>query len=103
MTVIILTLVIIGYIFIATEAFNHINKAAVAIFVGVAAWLLYMLSGELYIKAEHAEDYTTFILEGGRTFNSFVFESGNNSAVSKAPDFQLYVPSTATLFPPEVT
>ena len=72
MTVIILTLVIIGYIFIATEAFNHINKAAVAIFVGVAAWLLYMLSGELYIKAEHAEDYTTFILEGGRTFNSFV-------------------------------
>ena len=94
MTVIILTLVIIGYIFIATEAFNHINKAAVAIFVGVAAWLLYMLSGELYIKAEHAEDYTTFILEGGRTFNSFVAHNVFPKYIAEACEVILFLLAT---------
>ena len=94
MTVIILTLVIIGYIFIATEAFNHINKAAVAIFVGVAAWLLYMLSGELYIKTEHAEDYTTFILEGGRTFNSFVAHNVFPKYIAEACEVILFLLAT---------
>ena len=72
MTVIILTLVIIGYIFIATEAFTHINKAAVAVFVGVAAWLLYMLTGDSYVKAEHRDDFMMFVLGGGKSFNAYV-------------------------------
>lgn len=94
MTVIILTLVIIGYIFIATEAFTHINKAAVAVFVGVAAWLLYMLSGELYVKAEHAEDYTTFILDGGRTFNNFVAKNVFSKYIADACEVILFLLAT---------
>lgn len=91
MTVIILTLVIIGYIFIATEAFNHINKAAVAIFVGVAAWLLYMLMGSYYVKAEHSMDYTSYILNGGNSFNGFVAKTIFSKYITGACEVVLFL------------
>lgn len=94
MTVIILTLVIVGYIFIATESLNHINKAAVAVFVGVAAWLLYMLTGEYYVKAEHRDDFMTFVLEGGASFNAFVAKNVFSKYIADACEVVLFLLAT---------
>lgn len=94
MTVIILTLVIIGYIFIATEFFNHINKAAVAVFVGVASWLLYMLAGDDYVKSEHAVDYATYILSGGNEYSSYVAKFVFSRYVSEACEVVLFLLAT---------
>ncbi len=94
MTVIILTLVIIGYIFIATEAFTHINKAAVAVFVGVAAWLLYMLTGDSYVKAEHRDDFMMFVLGGGKSFNAYVAKNIFSKYITDACEVVLFLLAT---------
>lgn len=62
MTAIIIILVISGYMLMATRAWNNISKAAIAIFIGVAAWLLYMLDGAQFVRNEHAEEFSKYIL-----------------------------------------
>ena len=94
MTVVILTLVIIGYIVIATEAFHHINKAAVAIFVGVAAWLLYTLAGRDFVRAEHATDFATYFLSGGDSYNVFIAQSLFSRYISSACEVVLFLLAT---------
>lgn len=45
MTLVIITIILIGYFLIATEKFTNVNKAAVAIFVGTLGWILYICYG----------------------------------------------------------
>lgn len=94
MTVVILTLVIIGYIFIATEFFLHINKAAVAVFVGVAVWILYMLAGPQYVKAEHAADFTDYFLSGGDSYNVFIATNVFSRYITAACEVILFLLAT---------
>ena len=61
MTIIILTVVLFGCIAIATEHITNINKAAVAMFVGVICWTLYMLDGREYVQMMYAVDYAEFL------------------------------------------
>lgn len=61
MTLVIAVILIIGYVLIATENFNHINKAAVAMFIGVCGWILYMCNGSNYVMSEHADNYLDFL------------------------------------------
>ena len=78
MTAVILILIIIGYVLIATRAWNHINKAAIAVFIGVAAWLLYILNGFQYAKSEHADELTSYFLStAGDTFSIKEFISSH--------------------------
>ena len=91
MTVLILFLVITGYIFIAAEFFTHINKAAVAVFAGVAAWLLYMLTGEGYVNAEHAEDFAFYQLSGGNSFNAFIAKNVFSKYIGDACEVILFL------------
>lgn len=61
MTIAIGILMLFGYIFIATEHMTNINKAAVAMFVGVVGWILFMLTGTEYISVIHADEWNTFL------------------------------------------
>lgn len=58
---IILSILIIGLILIATENINGMNKAAVAMFVGVLCWLLYIGYGTTFVIAEHQIDFLSFL------------------------------------------
>lgn len=61
MTIIILTIVLIGYALIATEYFTNINKAAVAIFLGAAGWVLYICYGSDFVMSQHPAEYGRFL------------------------------------------
>ena len=61
MTLIIVTVLLLGYCAIATEHLTNINKAAVAMFIGVTAWTLYMLAGNHYVALFYADDYAHFL------------------------------------------
>lgn len=61
MTVIIVILFLIGYIAIATEHITNVNKAAVAMFLGVTGWILYMVAGKYYVYHMHMEDYMLYL------------------------------------------
>lgn len=70
MAVIILAILLIGLLLIATESVNHINKAAVAMFVGVICWLLYIAHGAEFIINEHPFDFLSYISSHNVTANS---------------------------------
>lgn len=61
MTIAIVVVILLGYLFIATEHITHVNKALVAIFCGTVGWVLFMCTGTSFINAVHAEEYQTFL------------------------------------------
>ena len=67
MTVIIAIVLLLGYCAIATEHITNINKAAVAMFLGVIVWTLYMVAGKQYVEMMYAEEYADFL--GGNVSN----------------------------------
>lgn len=61
MTLIILGISLIGLLLIATESFNHISKAAVAMFAGVSCWLLFIVYGKDFVLAHHAANFVDYL------------------------------------------
>lgn len=61
MTAIIVSILIIGYIGIATEHITKINKAAIAMFLGTVGWVLYILYGKNYVLHFYPEQLSTFL------------------------------------------
>ena len=61
MTLIIVAVLLVGYLLVATEHINHISRAAVAMFTGVIAWLVYMLRGGTFLKKVHPEEYFSYL------------------------------------------
>lgn len=59
--IIIVAVLFIGLVLIATENFNKINKAAVAMFMGILCWLLYIGYGTSFVVAEHQIDFLSFL------------------------------------------
>ncbi|MCD8318636.1 MAG: sodium:proton antiporter NhaD [Paraprevotella sp.] len=74
MTIVIVTVLILGYCAIATEHITNINKAAVAMFLGVICWTLYMVAGKQYVEMRYAEEYATFL-------------AGNSSSITSLKNF----------------
>ena len=64
MSLLIVTILLIGYILIATENYTNVNKAAVAIFVGTVGWVLYISFGTDFVMKQHQEAYLDFLAGG---------------------------------------
>ena len=65
MTIAIVVVILLGYLFIATEHVTHVNKALVAILCGTVGWVLFMCTGTSFINAMHAEEYQA-LLDGSQ-------------------------------------
>lgn len=61
MAVVLLVIVLIGLVLIATESVNRINKAAVAMFIGVSCWLLFIAYGREFMT----NSYPTVLADAG--------------------------------------
>lgn len=61
MTLIIVLILLVGYVGIATEHITHVNKAAIAMFLGVVAWMLLIMEGSSYLFAQHISDFLSFL------------------------------------------
>ena len=62
MTAIILCVILAGFLLIATESFHRINKAAVAMLMGVLCWMLYIGYGTDYVMQEHGSQFSDFLI-----------------------------------------
>ena len=58
---IIISILFIGLVLIATENINRMNKAAVAMFMGVICWLLYIGYGTSFVVSEHQIDFLSYL------------------------------------------
>ena len=51
----------LGYLLIAFEHKIQINKAAVAVTLGMSLWVMYIYAGDSLIKGVNAEDFAHFL------------------------------------------
>ena len=68
--IIIVAILSFGLALIATENFNKMNKAAVAMFMGIVCWLLYISYGTSFVVAEHQIDFLSYLSNNSVTPNS---------------------------------
>ena len=68
MTIIVVLILLLGCLLIATSHLTHINKAAVAVFVGTVGWVLYICYGTDFVMGQHPGEYMEFL--GGDSHSS---------------------------------
>jgi Na+/H+ antiporter NhaD/arsenite permease-like protein len=100
MTIVIVTILLIGFFLIATEKYTNVNKAAVAIFVGTLGWILYISYGTDFVMSQHASDYQLFL--GGAEHSSsavkqFIAQNVLLKYVGKASEIVLFLLATMTI------
>ena len=78
MTLIIVSILLVGLFLIATENFTNINKTAVAIFIGTLGWMLYIGNGTEFVMSQHAEEYMAYLGDGtssGKMVKQFIAQN----------------------------
>lgn len=62
MTLVIVSILIIGYVLISTGWMTNVNRAAVAVFMGTVGWVLYICYGTDFVLAQHPREYSDFLM-----------------------------------------
>ena len=62
MTLVIVSILIIGYVLISTGWMTNVNRAAVAVFMGTVGWVLYICYGTDFELAQHPREYSDFLM-----------------------------------------
>ena len=62
MTLVIVSILIIGYVLISTGWMTNVNRAAVAVFMGTVGGGLYICYGTDFVLAQHPREYSDFLM-----------------------------------------
>ena len=100
MTLIIVAILIVSYLFIATERLTNINKAAIAVFAGTVGWVLYICWGSDFIMSNHQGEYLSFLHGATATSDavkSYIWQNIFIQCVGKASEVVLFLLATMTI------
>ena len=61
MALLIVSILLIGFVLIATGYATNVNRAAIAMFVGTAGWVLYICYGTDFVMSQHPDGYADFL------------------------------------------
>lgn len=100
MTIIIVTLLILGYLLIATGHLTGVNKAAIAMFIGTVGWVLYVCWGTDFVMRLHPAEYEAFL--NGReadslTIKEFIHDNIFLYYVGRAASVVIYLLATMSI------
>lgn len=100
MALVIVSILLIGYVLIATGYATNVNRAAVAMFVGTAGWVLYICFGTDFVMSQHQGAYLEF-LSGTATSSSnvkqFIAEDIFIKYVGRGAEIVLFLLATMTI------
>lgn len=68
MVFVLVSILLIGYMLIATGYVTNVNRAAIAMFIGTLGWVLYICYGTDFVMSQHQQAYYDFL--GGATSSS---------------------------------
>lgn len=100
MTLLIVAVLVASYLLMSTVQVNRLNRAAIAMFCGVIAWLLYMLHGEGFLALVHPAEYVDYLIQkrmSGVAITGFVARSILPSYISEACAVILFLVATNTI------
>lgn len=100
MTLIIVLLLLLSYLLIATGHLTNVNKAAIAMFIAAAGWVVYICYGTDYVMARHAADYQEFL--GGAATSSdqvklYIYNNVFLNYVGKAAAIVMFLLATMAI------
>ena len=100
MALVIVSILLIGYVLIATGYATNVNRAAVAMFVGTAGWVLYICFGTDFVMSQYQGEYLEF-LSGTAASSSnvkhFIAEDIFIKYVGRAAEIVLFLLATMTI------
>ncbi len=100
MTLIIVLMLVAAYLLIATGHLTGVNKAAIAMFLGTAGWVVYVCYGTDFVMLRHATAYFDYL--DGRTADSetvkyFICDNVFFNYVGKAAAIVLFLLATMSI------
>ncbi|MCR5818964.1 MAG: sodium:proton antiporter [Prevotella sp.] len=100
MTLIIVLLLVFGYLLISTSHFTGVSKAAVAMFIGTAGWVVYICWGSDFVMRLYEEDYTEFLAGNQPTSDTvkyFIHDNIFLKYVGKAASIVMFLVATMSI------
>ncbi len=100
MTLVIVTILLLGYVLIATSELTKINKAAVAVFAGTVGWVLYICWGADFVMKMHSAEYIDWL--GGASATSlavkqYIAQNIYLKYVGRGAEIALFLLATMTI------
>lgn len=100
MTLIIVLLLIISYLLIATGHLTGVNKAAIAMFLGTAGWVVYVCYGTDFVMQQHPNDYMEYLAGAQPTSDLvkyFIYDNIFLKYVGKAAAIVMFLLATMSI------
>ena len=100
MALVIVSILLIGYVLIATGYATNVNRAAIAMFVGTAGWVLYICYGTDFVTSQHPEEYANFLSGAASTSSSvkqYIAQDIFIKYVGKSAEIVLFLLATMTI------
>lgn len=100
MALVIVSILLIGYVLIATGYATNVNRAAIAMFVGTAGWVLYICYGTDFVMSQHPTEYLNFLggdTPSGLSVKEFIAQDIFIKYVGKSSEIVLFLLATMTI------
>ena len=100
MTLIIVLLLIAAYLLIATGHLTGVNKAAIAMFLGTAGWVVYVCYGTDFVMEQHPDDYAEYLAgmqATSETVKFFIYDHIFLKYVGKAAAIVMFLLATMSI------
>ena len=100
MSIIMISILIVCFLFIATERLTNVNKAAVAVLAGTLGWVLYISYGTDFVMDNHKGGYYEFLKElspNSIAVKNYIWQSIFLPWVGKASEIVLFLLATMTI------
>ena len=101
MTIVILSVILLGFFLIATESLHHINKSTVAMFIGVLCWVLYIGYGMDFVQQQYASEFAFFLENNpnreSHPANMFIAQNIFVRYINEAAQIVFYLLSTMSI------
>lgn len=97
---IIVSLLVLGYLMIATGHLTGVNRSAIAMFIGAVGWVVYVCWGSDFVLQLHADEYADF-LQGSEPSSEavkfFIYDSIFLKYVGKAAAVVMFLVATMSI------
>lgn len=100
MTLIIVLMFVAAYLLIATGHLTGVNKAAIAMFLGTAGWVVYVCYGTDFVMRQHPVDYLEYLAgrpADSETVKYFICDNVFFNYVGKAASIVLFLMATMSI------
>ncbi len=100
MAIVIVSILLIGYVLIATGYITNVNRAAIAMFAGTAGWVLYICYGTDFVMSQHPREYSDFlagVLPSSSAVKQFIAQNIFLKYVGKGAEIVLFLLATMTI------